>query len=70
MGNYKMCIKCGNEKKGDSINKCKKCGTIFCNSCSSDNHFGVARSFVALRVASIKFFLFLFLESHSLLVLL
>ncbi len=40
MGNYKMCIKCGNEKKGDSINKCKKCGTIFCNSCSSEG-FGI-----------------------------
>ena len=36
MGVYKMCIKCGNQKKGDFISKCTKCGEIFCSSCSSE----------------------------------
>ncbi len=31
-----MCIKCGNQKKGDSISKCKKCGTVFCFACSNE----------------------------------
>jgi uncharacterized membrane protein YvbJ len=36
MALYRMCIKCGNQKKGDSISKCKKCGTVFCFACSNE----------------------------------
>lgn len=40
MGVYKMCIKCGNQKKGDYIKKCRKCGEICCSSCNREGPLG------------------------------